>query len=637
MVTQSTEKGKAEDLRKEAEQLLRNHQDTIQIKSATLLSKSGGDLAGMSDKDIEKLVFEFQIHQIELELQNEELKRAYQELSASHDEFSRIYNLSPVAYLTLNEQGIIKKANIAAIRLLNDSKETLINEKLGKFIHPSDQDNYYFFIHNLVSEKNSQILNTKLVIQNSVLKQSECQSFRVYDCSRSFCRQNEPFIYVELRGSANNNFKNDIQIYLAIQDITEYKYTQETISCLNEKLEQKIAEQTSQLIESNQDLTHKIEELKYSKHQLWEREAKLNAIFNASVEGIITIDASGIIRSINSAVTTIFGYSEEELLGSSYCKLISPSQSKKQGHDVKSYLKTKKPNVRGLIREVDGLCKDGSVVPLDISLVEFSIEGENYFTGILRDVSLRKLQEQKEKEHLEELAHATRLCLIGEMGSGIAHEVNQPLTAITNYTQACLRFIDAENPDLNQLGEILFKVHQQALKAGQIIHRMKDFVSSRKIHRTEMDINTLVEDAVSLCATDFKQNNIKVKLDLAKNIPDVTIDDVQIEQVLLNLIRNSIDALKDLPPKKQPKIVIQTCMKNLDQIICKVIDNGSGIDESLKEKILSPFFTTKPTGMGMGLSISRSIIEAHQGVFNFNSTPEGTTFYVTLPIKRKIK
>ena len=638
MVTQSTKKAKTEVLREEAEQLHSNHKDAVENKSAVILSKSGGDLAGMSDKDVEKLVFDFQIHQIELELQNEELKRAHQALSASHDEFSRIYNLSPVAYLTLNEQGIIKKANVAAIRLLSASKETIINKKLGKFIHPSDQDNYYLFIHDLVNEKNNRILNAKLVTQNSDLKQSEYQGVRQYNCSESLCRQSDPFIYVELRGSVNNNFKNDIQLYLAIQDITEYKYTQETISCLNEKLEQKIAEQTSQLIESNQDLTHKIDELKQSKHQLWEREAKLNAIFNASIEGIVTIDASGIIRSINSAVTTIFGYSEEELLGCSYCKLISAAQSKKQGHDVKSYLKTKMPNVIGLIREVDGLCKDGSVVPLDISLVEFSIEGENYFTGILRDVSLRKLQEKKEKEHLEELAHAARLSLVGEMGSGIAHEVNQPLTAITNYTQACLRFIDAENPDLKQLGEILFKVHQQALKAGQIIHRMKDFVSSRKIYRTETDINTLVEDAVSLCATDFKKNNIKVKLDLAKNIPDVTIDDVQIEQVLLNLIRNSIDALKDMPPKKPRKIMIQTYMKNLDHIICKVKDNGSGIDEALKEKILSPFFTTKPTGMGMGLSISRSIIEAHQGIFNFNSTPEeGTTFYVTLPIKRKIK
>ncbi len=108
---------------------------------------------------------------------------------------------------------------------------------------------------------------------------------------------------------------------------------------------------------------------------------------------------------------------------------------------------------------------------------------------------------------MEELAHVGRLCLMGEMGSGIAHEVNQPLTAIANYTQACLRFIGAENPDLDQLGEILFKIHQQALKAGRIIHRMKDFVSSRKIYRTDTCINTLVENAVSLCATDFKQNH----------------------------------------------------------------------------------------------------------------------------------
>ena len=317
---------------------------------------------------------------------------------------------------------------------------------------------------------------------------------------------------------------------------------------------------------------------------------------------------------------------------------MSPSQSKNQGNDLKSYLQAKAPSVIGQIREVEGMHKDGSMIPLDITLVEFSIDGANYFTGIVRDVSLRKHQEQQEKEHLEELAHVTRLCLIGEMGSGIAHEVNQPLTAIANYTQACLRFIGADKPDLDQLGEILFKIHQQALKAGQIIHRMKDFVSSRKIYRTDTDINFLVEDAVSLCATDFKQNNISLELDLARNLPDVTIDNVQIEQVLLNLIRNSIDALIDLPQKTQRQIQIQTHMKSFNQIEIKVNDNGSGIDEAQKEKILTPFFTTKPTGMGMGLSISRSIIEAHEGVLYFNSKPEkGTTFYFTLPVKRKIK
>jgi PAS domain S-box-containing protein len=638
MTTQSSKKINAEILRKEAEQLLSEHRNNIRKQAEAMLSKSGTDLKLMSSSDIEALLFEFQVHQIELELQNEELKRTQHELSASRDDFARIYNLSPVAYLTLNEQGIVKRANVAAALLLGCPTEALVNRKLGEFIHPSDQDNFYFYLQDLLMQKNNQILNAKLLTKNSLSIHSECNGFTLYGCSRSFCSHNNQFTYVELRGAVSSNYKNNLQICLAIQDVTEYKHTQETISCLNEKLEQKILEQTSALIESNLDLTKKIEELKHSRRQLREREAKLNAIFNASIEGIITIDSSGAILSTNTAVETIFGYSETELIGCFFNKLMSPSQRKNQGNDLKSYLQNKAPSVIGQIREIEGMHKDGSLIPLDMTLVEFSIDGANYFTGIVRDVSLRKHQEQQEKEHLDELAHVARLCLMGEMGTGIAHEVNQPLTAIASYTQACLRFIGVENPDLDQLSEILFKIHQQALKAGQIIHRMKDFVSTRKIYRTATDINTLVEDAVSLCASDFKQNNIRLELDLTKNLPSVTVDNVQIEQVLLNLIRNSIDALIDLPTTSQRQLLIQTRMKSLNQIEVKVKDNGPGIDETQKEKILTPFFTTKPTGMGMGLSISRSIIEAHEGDLTFNSNPEeGTTFYFTLPVKRKIK
>ena len=486
MITQSNKNREAQIRRIEAEQILSDHRDNIRKQADAMLGKSATDLARMSSTDIEKLLFEFQIHQIELELQNEELQKAHLELSESRDDLARLYNLSPVAYLTLNRQGIVKKANMAAAQLLGCSTEMLVNKKLGKFIHSSDQDNYYFFLHDLVTEKNNQFLNVKLATKKSPAIHSDCHGFPLFGCSRSFCSYNNQFTYVELRGgTVTSNSTNDVQICLAIQDITEYKHTQETISCLNEKLEQKIVEQTSALIETNRDLTSKIEELKQSKHQLWERETKLNAIFNASIEGIITIDSSGFILSVNTAVTTIFGYSEEELIGCPFNKLMMPSQRKKQGLDLKSYLQAKAPGVIGQIREVEGMHKNGSVIPVDMTLVEFSIDGVNYFTGIVRDVSLRKQQEQQEKDHLEELAHVSRLCLIGEMGSGIAHEVNQPLTAIANYTQACLRFIGVENPDLEQLGEILFKIHQQALKAGQIIHRMKDFVSARKIFRSD--------------------------------------------------------------------------------------------------------------------------------------------------------
>jgi len=369
MIIQSTKKWNAEILRKEAEQLLGEHRENIRKQTEVMLSKSGRDLARMSSAEIEKLLFELQVHQIELEMQNEELKRTHQELSLSRDDFARIYNLSPVAYLSLNEQGIIRKANMATAQLLGCSQEALVNKKFGEFIHPSDQDNYYFFLHDLAMEKNNKSLNAKLTTPKSVPKHSECQGFALLGCSRLFCSYNNQFTYVELSGAANIHNNNDIQICLAIQDITENKHTQETISCLNEKLEKKIVDQTSKLIESNLDLTKKIKELKHSKRQLREREVKLNAIFNASIEGIITINSSGIILSTNSAVETIFGYSEKELIGCRFNKLMSPSQSKNQGNDLKSYLQAKAPSVIGQIREVEGMHKDGSMIPLDMTLV----------------------------------------------------------------------------------------------------------------------------------------------------------------------------------------------------------------------------------------------------------------------------
>jgi PAS domain S-box-containing protein len=619
MSAKSLKNESAKMLRKEAEQILGK------------LSKDFGLAASM---DIQKLLFEFNALQVELEAQNDELNRTHKQLNASYDDFENIYNLSPIAYLTLDKHGIIKKTNIAAMQLLNGSTEGFLNNKLGNYIHSSDQDEYNFFIHDLVSGVNNKILNAKLATQSNLTIKSECPGLGIYGCSRAFCTHNSRFIYVELSGSVNRSNIENIQIYLAIQDITEHKYTQEAISCLNEKMERKIREQTSKLIESNLGLTKKVEELNHFKYQLWEREAKLNAIFNASIEGIITIDTSGHIVSTNAAVATIFGYSEAELIGSRFDKLMSTSRRKKKGREVKKYLHSKIPSIIDLIREVDGIRKDGSLVPLDISMVEFSIDSVNYFAGIVRDVSLRKHQEQQEKKHLEELAHVTRLCLMGEMGSGIAHEINQPLTAIANYTQASLRFIETENPDLGKLGNILFKIHKQALKAGQIIHRMKDFVSNRHIYRIDRNINILVEDAVSLCANDFKKDNIRLKLDLAENIPVVSIDDVQIEQVLLNLIRNSIDALKVVSKNTQRQLSIETRLINQNAIEVRVKDNGIGINEEQQKKILTLFYTTKDGGMGMGLSISRSIVEAHEGVFHFNSKPKkGTTFYFTLPLK----
>jgi PAS domain S-box-containing protein len=429
-------------------------------------------------------------------------------------------------------------------------------------------------------------------------------------------------------------FGNDgdiIGLFGIARDITELKQNQEVIANLNEKLNEKILTQTRELIESNLKLKKNIEELKYAKHQLKEREAKLNSIFNAAVEGIITYDLSDTIVSANAAVETIFGYRPEELVGCSISKLIPSLLGVMNGCGLPRAIKC-----TGQIHEVEGIHKNGAMVPLDLSVAEFSIDNMHYFANIVRDVSLRKHREQQDKKHLDELAHVTRLGLMGEMASGIAHEVNQPLAAISSYTQVSLSLINTENPDQVKLTEILSKTQEQALRAGKIIHRMREFVKYHAKQRSIVDVNALIHDAVCLCTSELKQNDIRLAFELENNLPPIAVDQIQIEQVIINLLRNSIDALKSLPAKQQRQVSIQSRLTLNDCIQVRVKDNGPGLDKEQQQKILTPFYTTKADGMGMGLSITRSLVEAHDGTLHFNSEPgKGTSFYFTLPIEKE--
>jgi signal transduction histidine kinase len=220
------------------------------------------------------------------------------------------------------------------------------------------------------------------------------------------------------------------------------------------------------------------------------------------------------------------------------------------------------------------------------------------------------------------------------MASGMAHEVNQPLCAIATYAQAGLNLIHKENPDLVKLTEIVGKTQQQALRAGKIIHRMKSFCKSKIGARLIVDINAIVDNSVELCRAELFQNNVKLIVELEDKLPTVHIDQLQIEQVLINLIRNSIDAFKGKDEKEQRELTIQSYSLSDKSISVCVHDNGCGFDETQQQNIMTPFYTTKTEGMGMGLAISRSLIEAHEGTLLFNSIPgKGTTFYFTLPIR----
>jgi PAS domain S-box-containing protein len=602
----------------------------------TMASFHETDISRMSLKDVQKLLFDLQTHQVELKMQNEELSRVQHDLTVSRDSYAQLYDLSPVAYLTLNEAGVIQKVNDAASALLGRSKSELIDKKFAIFLHPSDQDNFYLFFRGILATKTNKVFDAKLGDMSVPITYLEpvCQLLQeCHDpsCGSELCDKRNLITYIKCSASVTYNESNALQVFVVIDNVTELKYTQAGITCLNEKLEDKILNQTAQLTASNLSLQKKIEELSLSKHQLMEREVKYNSIYNASVEGIITVGANNNIVSANAAVETIFGYKPEELKGCSINKLMPllPEVTIECKED-------KALTAVGKVREVEGLHKNGDVVFLDLSLVAFSTDKSRYFTHIVRDVSSRKILEQHDRQHLDQLAHVTRLGLMGEMASGIAHEVNQPLAAISNYTQASINLISSQKPDLEKLVDILSKTQQQALRAGHIIHRMRRFIKSHTPDRSPIDLNVLVQDAVDLCMPELKQNNITLILEQESNLPLIYVDKIQIEQVLINLIRNSVDAMQKQPLSEQHRLCIQTCLTLENDIQVRVKDNGHGIDNEQQQKILTPFYTTKTDGMGMGLSISRSLIEAHQGRLHFNSKPEkGTTFYFTLPLRKK--
>lgn len=242
----------------------------------------------------------------------------------------------------------------------------------------------------------------------------------------------------------------------------------------------------------------------------------------------------------------------------------------------------------------------------------------------------QRLREQEAELH-RRLTHLTRITTLGEMASAIAHEVNQPLTAIAAYTQACRRMVRNTSADNAPIAEILGRITDEALRAGEIIHRLKDLVRRRDGTRELCDLNGLIRQIEHLADVDARLHQVDLRLDLAAELPPVWVDAIQIQQVLLNLIRNAVDAL-DEPSTTDRELRVSTSVSEHGVVHVSVSDHGCGLPADMAAEVFQPFYTTKPGGVGLGLSISRSIVTAHEGRMWFERNADrGTTFHFTLP------
>lgn len=242
---------------------------------------------------------------------------------------------------------------------------------------------------------------------------------------------------------------------------------------------------------------------------------------------------------------------------------------------------------------------------------------------------LRRTQEEA-RETRERLAHVARVSTLGEMATGIAHEINQPLAAVAAYAQACGRMIRSRTADDVELLEALDRISHEALRAGAIINKLKELVRRRDSGQVPCDLNTLVRDVAGLAVADANHNGVDLRLSLADHLPPVTADPVQIQQVVLNLVRNGIEAMDGCYGERV--LLVRTVDDGEEGVTCSVVDAGVGIAEDEEAGLFTPFYTTKESGMGMGLSISRTIVRAHGGKVWFKRNPDaGTTFYFQLP------
>ncbi|HVM22088.1 MAG TPA: PAS domain S-box protein [Sphingomicrobium sp.] len=360
-------------------------------------------------------------------------------------------------------------------------------------------------------------------------------------------------------------------------------------------------------------------------------EAHLRSILATVPDAMVVIDERGIILSFSAAAEKMFGYSEAEVVGENVSMLMpSPDRERHDGY-LAHYRGTGERKIIGIGRVTNARRRDGNTFPIELSIGEASVDDQRIFTGFIHDITQRQQAEAQLKDLQAELAHVGRISEMATLASSLAHELNQPLTAVTSYCQSIRRLAqgnaDASTREL--IAEAADEAASEALRAGEIVRRLRDFFGRGETERHIEELPRLITEANALALVGSRELGVEVQVALDPEAELVLADRVQIQQVLINLIRNALDAMLEADERL---LTISTTTEADDLVTIAVQDTGTGISASVADHLFQPFVTSKQTGMGIGLSICRTIIEAHGGRIWFEAAPEGgTIFRFTLP------
>ncbi len=446
------------------------------------------------------------------------------------------------------------------------------------------------------------------IIQDTLTQQKK------WFAETDFIRKNGTTGTCKTSATLVNNQNNKPLALIIHQNITPYKQAEMDL----QKTHQKLATQLDECLElfylNNALLNKSVAVTEQLEQTLRESELRFHLLAENSTDMISRHAPDRTYLYVSPSCKTLLGYSPEEMVGNNLNKYVHYD-------DI------------GKLKRAFNRRKDAS----HFHTLTYRIrrkEGEyRWFEGNIRIVRdeqqvIREIQcasrditdhilDKKARLRGQQLAHVFRLSTMEEMASGMAHEISQPLAAVVNYTQGCVRYLQKDSHDSAQLVEIMNKAVAQAERAGEVIHRLKNFFCKGQLVKTTCKINSLIRETVTLIRNDINRAKTKVEFEFAKDLQLISADRIQVQQVLLNLIQNAMEAMKETDPR-QRKIQIQTKTLNEQSIEITVCDAGPGFTKDMAHKVFQPFFTTKANGRGMGLAICRSIIEAHGGQFIIN-------------------
>ncbi|WP_284734659.1 PAS domain S-box protein [Sphingosinicella terrae] len=361
------------------------------------------------------------------------------------------------------------------------------------------------------------------------------------------------------------------------------------------------------------------------------REAHLRLILETVPDGMIVIDEQGLIRDFSPTAERLFGWTSAEIAGRNVNMLMpSPYREEHDGY-LQRYYRTGERRIVGTGRVVVGKRKDGSTFPMELAVGEMRLGKDRFFTGFVRDITERQQTETRLQELQGELVHVSRLTALGEMASALAHELNQPLSAIANFLSGSRMLLEREEIPAERVRDAVKRATEEALRAGQIIRRLRDFVSRGESEQRIESLPKLIEEASALALVGAKEHGIRVRFDFDPGVDLVLADKVQIQQVVVNLIRNAVDAMIETAPGAKRELNVAVARGHGRLVEVCIDDTGPGIDPDIANQLFQPFITTKASGMGVGLSISRTIVEAHGGRILVDRNPAGgATFRFTL-------